>query len=322
MFFIYESPAPMKGEVFMKNERELDVSREMSVEEVYAEYVKKDITDDFIFGKIMLKEANCIDLLECLTGNRIESVSTVVSQKAVRITSDSKGVRYDIYVEDDKNIMYDAEMQNYTETTSAKNLPKRSRFYQGIMDLNVLEKGEDYNKLKQSYVIFICTFDPFGKGLSCYEFENICKGDKELSLGDERKVLFFNTKGTNVNVSKQVAELLYYMETKQVCNEFTKRLDSDVAEARQNREWMVEYMKTLVHDMDVMNEGIAKGRVEGKAEGKAEVIISFLEDQGEVPEDLRTRIYSENDMNRLKRWVKLSASVSSVDEFEEKMDSI
>ena len=91
---------------------------------------------------------------------------------------------------------------------------------------------------------------------------------------------------------------------------------------RQNREWMVEYMKTLVHDMDVMNEGIAKGRAEGKAEGKAEVIISFLEDQGEVPEDLRTRIYSENDMNRLKRWVKLSASVSSVDEFEEKMDSI
>ena len=211
----------------MKNERELDERREMSVEEVYAEYVKKDITDDFIFGKIMLKEANCIDLLECLTGNRIESVSTVVSQKAVRITSDSKGVRYDIYVEDDKNIMYDAEMQNYTETTSAKNLPKRSRFYQGIMD-------------------------------------------------------------------------------------------SDVAEARQNREWMVEYMKTLVHDMDVMNEGIAKGR----AEGKAEVIISFLEDQGEVPEDLRTRIYSENDMNRLKRWVKLSASVSSVDEFEEKMESI
>ena len=43
MFFIYESPAPMKGEVFMKNERELDESREVSVEEVYAEYVKKDI---------------------------------------------------------------------------------------------------------------------------------------------------------------------------------------------------------------------------------------------------------------------------------------
>ena len=164
-------------------------------------------------------------------------------------------------------------MQNYTETTSAKNLPKRSRFYQGIMDLNVLEKGEDYNKLKQSYVIFICTYDPFEKGLSCYEFENICKDDKELLLGDERKVLFFNTKGTNVNVSRQVAELLYYMETKQVCNEFTKRLDSDVAEARQNREWMVEYMKTLVHDMDVMNEGIAKGRAQGRDEGE---VINFI----------------------------------------------
>ena len=295
----------------MKEKKKIDKKHEMTVEEVYAEYVTKDITDDFVFGKVMQKEANCIELLECLTGNKIDSVSTIISQKAVRVTNDSKGVRYDIYVEDNKNVMYDAEMQRLTENTVDRNLPKRSRFYQGMMDLNILEKGQDYNKLKLSYVIFICIFDPFGEGLSCYEFENTCKYDKKLTLGDERKILFFNTKGTNINVSESVANLLNYIERKQISDDFTRRLDDEVAMVRENKEWMVEYMKTLVHDMDVRNEG--------RAEGRAEVIISFLEDYGEVPEYLKAQIYSETDINIIKKWVKLSSAVSSVAEFEEKM---
>lgn len=33
------------------------------------------------------------------------------------------------------------------------------------------EKGESYDILKESYVIFICTFDFFEKGRSVYEFD-------------------------------------------------------------------------------------------------------------------------------------------------------
>lgn len=31
-----------------------------------------------------------------------------------------------------------------------RNLPKRMRYYQGMIDLNILEKGGDYNELKKS----------------------------------------------------------------------------------------------------------------------------------------------------------------------------
>ena len=44
-----------------------------------------------------------------------------------------------------------------------KNLPKRARYYRGMIDLNILEKGKDYNQLKKSYVIFICNYDPFSR---------------------------------------------------------------------------------------------------------------------------------------------------------------
>lgn len=34
------------------------------------------------------------------------------------------------------------------QTESKKSLPKRTRYYQGMIDLHILEKGEDYASLK------------------------------------------------------------------------------------------------------------------------------------------------------------------------------
>ena len=59
------------------------------------------------------------------------------------------------------------EAQNKNEG----NLPKRSRYHQAEMDVSSLKPGQDFNDLKPGYVIFICTFDPFGKKLYRYTFE-------------------------------------------------------------------------------------------------------------------------------------------------------
>ncbi len=245
----------------MEQKKQLNKIEPLTQEELCTAYENLDITDDFMFGKVMQDERNSIELLERLTGNQIDSVRTAVGQKVIKITNDSKGVRYDVYVEDGQGIMYDAEMQKHRGEKKTATLPKRARFYQGLMDLNILNRGEEYAELKQSYVIFICTFDPFGKGMCCYEFENTCKDCEGLSLGDKRKVLFFNTKGKTINVSKKVADLLRYMETRQITDEFTKRLEDEVFKARQNKEWMVEYMKSYVWEMDARNEGREEGRL-------------------------------------------------------------
>ena len=70
------------------------------------------------------------------------------------------------YVKDDKNVAYDVEMQ----TTYSSDLPKRIRFYQGMIDLNLIESGDEYSNLKRSYIIFICLSDPFKKRTSCLYF--------------------------------------------------------------------------------------------------------------------------------------------------------
>lgn len=98
------------------------------LEQLETEYEHLGIADDFIFGKVMQDKSLCVSLLEILTGNTIDDVESIIVQKPVKVSFDSKGVRYDLYVEDNYRRMYDAEIQNCS--SKSKELPRRSRFYQ------------------------------------------------------------------------------------------------------------------------------------------------------------------------------------------------
>ena len=130
-------------------------------------YEELDITDPFIFAKVMSEKELCKPLLENILNIKIRDIVYVDYEETIQMTAKSKGIRLDIYVEDDNNTVFNIEMQ----TATYKELPKRSRYYQGIIDLNMIEKDESYDILKESYVIFICTFDFFEKGRSVYEFD-------------------------------------------------------------------------------------------------------------------------------------------------------
>ena len=129
-----------------------------------------EIRDDFMFGVIMRNPKYCKPFLETVLNIKIERIEYPKSQEIIDLSADAKGVRLDVYVEDGKGTVYNIEMQ----TTIDKNIPKRMRYYQGMIDLNILEKGEDYRSLKKSFVIFVCTFDLFGQGRHVYIFENRC----------------------------------------------------------------------------------------------------------------------------------------------------
>ena len=82
---------------------------------------------------------------------------------------------------------FDIEVQ----TTDTGELPERARYYQGAMDIDCLKSGQVYKDLKNSYVIFICIQDIFGKGLPVYTFENLCRQDSSVKLGDRTLKYFF-----------------------------------------------------------------------------------------------------------------------------------
>ncbi|MCI9077549.1 MAG: Rpn family recombination-promoting nuclease/putative transposase [Lachnospiraceae bacterium] len=124
------------------------------------------ISNDFMFAKVMRNPELCKGMLERLLDIQIDHIEYPEEQKVIDISKDSKSVRLDVYLKDEKGTVYNIEIQ----TTNSKNLPKRTRYYSGMIDLNAIEKGADYSELPRSFVIFICTFDAFGKGRWRYTF--------------------------------------------------------------------------------------------------------------------------------------------------------
>ena len=102
-------------------------------------------------------------ILEMILGRPIAKIR-VHAEHTILYSSDFRSVRLDIYASDEVQVEYDIEMQNEDE----HNLPKRSRYYQGEMDITSLKPGQDFKSLRPCFIIFICTFDPFGKGLYRY----------------------------------------------------------------------------------------------------------------------------------------------------------
>ena len=164
-------------------------------------YKELCFTDNFMFCKVVANNPElCRHMLELILGKAIRRVNIKAEEKVIDITPEAKSIRMDVYLDDDENTVYDLEMQ----TSAKKNLPKRLRYYQGVIDLNLIEKGDDYDQLPETVIVFICTFDYFGKGLPFYVFENRCEAMPELLLGDETKRIFVNPFGNRGNLSDDV----------------------------------------------------------------------------------------------------------------------
>ena len=264
-------------------------------------YEELELKDDFMFSVIMRDPRYVKPFLETILRIKIAKIEYPEVQKNIDIAAGAKGIRLDVYVEDEKHTVFNLEMQ----TTTARNLPKRMRYYQGMIDLNILEKGDDYNHLKKSYVIFICTFDPFGLGRHIYTFENRCSEDIALTLNDGTVKIILNTKGTLDDVSPEMKRLLDYVDGKGVSDTFTRDLEEAVQSARQNEKWRLDYM-TLQQEyrerfQEGKVEGIKEGKIEGLREGKIEGKIETLYEElhmtvAEIAEKL---VISEEEVQKI-----------------------
>ena len=248
---------------------------------------KLGITNDFMFGKIMQDTELCKELLQrILPDLKIDHIEYPELQKSIKTDIDAKGIRLDVYVKDKKGTVYTIEMQ----ATDTKELPKRTRYYQGVIDLQLIEKGQTYNTLKPSYIIFICPFDVFEKGRHFYTFENICKEDKNLSLGDETTKIFLNADSNMDDVSKELKAFLDYVAGKKSEDTYVKKLEKAVKKARLNKEWRHEYMTLLMRDQENIEIGREEGMEIGTAKGIIETGLDFGLSEGELLKRLQDKL--------------------------------
>ena len=210
-------------------------------------------------------------LLEYILGIKIAEITYPEKQKTIDVNYGYKGVRLDVYCEDDEKTVYSVEIQ----TTDQRNLPKHIRYYRDMIDINILDKGGYYKNLKKSFVIFICTFDYYKKDRYMYTFKNQCQEDSSLYLKDETTAIVLNTTGTVGDINEELKSVLRYMSGSKPAGGYAEVLDNAVTAVKGNEKWRQDYM-TLAMKLD-------EEREVARLEDKVSVIRKGI---GRVADDL------------------------------------
>ena len=199
-----------------------------------------------------------------------------------------------MYVENQEGTVLDIEMQvtgdNSTvyfdkeEAAVIKELPLRTRYYQSLISMDMLKQGMKYRELRKSYVIFICTFDPFGKGLPMYHFTYRCKENNALEMGDLTENIYLYARAADKAEVKVLADFLRYVNSGKTGSEFTQALEAETKRVTNDEEWRERYV-TWEMDLKIIQEDAEKKGMEKGAKEKALAIAKTLKKMGTMSDN-------------------------------------
>lgn len=235
---------------------------------------RRSISDRYVFAKVMQDNHDlCKEVVECVLDIEVGRLEAVEVESEIAGVM-SHGARYDVYLKGEQGA-FEVEMQAY----DADDLPLRIRYYRSMLDRRLLARGERYDALKPVYIIFICTGDPFGRGLPVYTFRTRCDEDVAVEFDDRALGIVLSARGDLSRARPEVAALLEYVATGEPGEDgLARKLQAAVDAAYDDESWVKE-LGNLQWEIDdakkyaareARAEGLAAGRAEGFANGRAE----------------------------------------------------
>ncbi|MDO4323772.1 MAG: Rpn family recombination-promoting nuclease/putative transposase [Lachnospiraceae bacterium] len=255
-----------------------------------------NLMDDFLFDVTTVDLEACRIIIELSLGIRIREIRWKEGQKVVHNIPGRRGIRMDFYVEGADGKVFDVEMQK----RNRGNIPKRTRYYQGLIDAPLLKSGEEgFDNLKPAYIVVICGFDLYHAGKYRYTFRNLCEEVPGLRLGDECTKIILNTKGSNEDeVEQSLVDFLHYIaksddeSVPEGCDERLVHLHNKIKKIKSSEQMEVTYMKMEERDRQIREDGIKEGRQEGRKEGLFCLIKKKLE-KGKTIEEIADALEEE-----------------------------
>lgn len=242
-----------------------------------------DITDNYLFCKIMSEPAFCKEMIERILDIKVKSLTFPGAEKQFSGTYVSRGIRLDVAAEDEKNV-YDIEFQS----VKYSDLPKRMRFYQGTLDVDSLTHSQNYELLRETWIIFICDFDLFGLKEPAYKVHMSLDSLEDSLLAekydDGTHKIFLNLEGYDKIKGEKLRNFLKYLKTKQPQDSFTEKIERSVDFNRRNAQWRKDYM-TVAQEIEyekaqerklAFAEGVVQGHASGLAEGRTSAYAELV----------------------------------------------
>lgn len=228
------------------------------------EWKKLTLADDFIFSRVMQNVEICKEVLELLLKINITKIEYPTVQKVFQSLKNSKGIRLDVYVQETGGQrVFDIEIQ----TVITKEEALRARYYQGMLDLDNLLKGNDYTELPQTYIIFLCMKDPFGLNLPVYHKQSFIDPDNRHSYDDKTKKIFYNVGRYQDVEDPKIRRFLGYLKKKETSDKLTRRLDQMVEELKAIEMGFSDYIAIRQREFDWLRQGKEEGYIHGLKAG-------------------------------------------------------
>ena len=291
----------------MNNQKTEEKAPDIQTRKDLMEEMESNLSDFALFLTVMKRRKAYQNTLSIILDEPDIRLKEVKVEQVVLNKSGKRAIRLDAWALSEDERQFDMEMQNNADQDS---IPKRSRFYQGLMDSPALKSGKKtrYRQLPSSTIIFITQDDIFKKDFARYTFTEQCEEVEGLKLEDGTTKIFLNM--TSKNGSKELISLLQYMKKTDINNpevevkdERLLELDKIVTEVRESEEW--EAVR-----MDILDVGINKGVEIGRKREREKGIQTVIETCQEL------KVSKENTLEKIA--IKFDLTKDKAQEYMEK----
>ena len=274
---------------------------EENLEERYERYrsILKDLTImSDVFMRNVLKQRACTEyVLQVIMDRKDLWVVDQVLQKDYKNLQGRSAI-LDCVVRDADGNQFDVEIQQEKEGAS----PRRARYHSGLMDMNTLNPGENFEKLPETYVIFITRKDVLGYELPIYHIGRSIKENDE-DFKDGSHIIYVNSANRE---DTELGKLMHDLNCKNATDMYNKILAKRVYELKETQEGV----ELMCKEMDqIYLEGEACGEKRGEMKKAFEIAITLFE-MGEPVERIAQAVKVSTEL--VQEWLSGNGNLESL----------
>ena len=257
--------------------------------EKYKGIIKNFTLMSDIFMRNVFKKRECLEyVLQVIMEKQDLYVIDQVIQKDYKNLQGRSAVM-DCVARDSTGKQFDVEIQQDNEGAS----PKRARYHSGLMDMNTLNPGQDFEELPESYVIFITRDDILGYGLPIYHIDRQIKELNE-AFQDEAHIIYVNSRKQN---DTELGKLMHDLHCKKADEMHSPILAKRVYELKETQKGV----ELMCHEMEkIYSEGMESGEKRGELKAKKETALSLAE-MGLPVEKIAKAV--NHNVNEVQKWI-------------------
>ena len=242
-----------------------------------------------IFMRNVFKQRECLEyVLQVIMEKQDLKVIEQIIQKDYKNLQGRSAIM-DCVARDSEGKQFDVEIQQDNEGAS----PKRARYHSGLLDMNTLNPGQDFDELPESYVIFITRDDILGYDFPIYHIDRHIK-EADDSFQDEAHIIYVNSRKQE---DTELGRLMHDLHCKNADEMHSPVLAKRVHELKDTQKGV----ELMCHEMEkIYSEGMESGEKRGELKAKKETALSLAE-MGLPVEKIAKAV--NHNVNEVQKWI-------------------